>query len=85
MRFVDCEIKSIGPIFKTRALIYQSKANLDENILLGKITDYLDPEIRKMLVKGKLGNEDYTFLSGPRFTCYQNQNYISEADNINAT
>ena len=28
-------------------LIYQSKANIGEKILLGKITHHLDPEIRK--------------------------------------
>ena len=31
-------------------LIFQSKANLDEEILCGKITHQLDPEIRKILV-----------------------------------
>ena len=44
------------PIFKTEMLIYQSKANLDEKILFGKITDHLDSEIRKILVNGKFGN-----------------------------
>ena len=37
------------PILKTRMLIYQSKAYLDEKILFGKINLHLDPEIRKML------------------------------------
>ena len=46
-RVVDCEIKSMRPIFKTEILIYQSKANLDGKILFGKITRHLDPEIRK--------------------------------------
>ena len=36
-------------------LIYQSKANLDGKTLLGKITHHLDPEIRKMLVRGMFG------------------------------
>ena len=35
------------PIFKTEMLIFQSKANLDEKILSGKITHHKDPEIRK--------------------------------------
>ena len=65
MHLAGCEIKSMRPIFKTEMLIYQSKANLDEKILFGKITHHLDPEIRKMLVNGKFGNEDSTFQSGP--------------------
>ena len=37
-------------IFKTKMLIYQSKANLDANIfLLVSITHLIEPEIRKML------------------------------------
>ena len=47
---LGCGVKSIGPIFKTEILIYQSKANLDEEILLGKTTYHLDLEIRKTLV-----------------------------------
>ena len=50
------------PICKT---LYQSKANLNEKNLFGKITHHLDPEIRKMLVNGKFGNQDSTFHSGP--------------------
>ena len=41
-------------------LIYQSKANLDEKILFGKIIhhlDHLDPETRKLVVNGKFANE----------------------------
>ena len=30
-------MKSMWPIFKTKMLIYQSKANLDEKISLGEI------------------------------------------------
>ena len=44
-RLAGCEIKSIRPIFKIKMQIYQSKANLDENILLGKIPHHLDPAI----------------------------------------
>ena len=53
---VGCYIKSIGPIFKTELLIYQSKANLDEKILFDKVTHHLDPKMRKMPVRGLYGN-----------------------------
>ena len=53
------------PILQTEMLIYQSKANLDEKILFGRITHHLDPEIREMLVNGNFGSEDSTFHSGP--------------------
>ena len=43
----------------------KSKANLDDKILFGKITHRLDPEIRKMLVKGIFGNADSTLQFGP--------------------
>ena len=42
-------------IFKIKMLIYQSKANLDKEILCGKITHHLDLEIWKMLVRGMFG------------------------------
>ena len=58
------------PISRTEMLIYQSKANLDEKILFGKITRHLNVDIRKMLVKDMFGNENYTFRSGNKFTCY---------------
>ena len=44
-------MKSVRPIFKTKLLIYQSKDNLDAEILFGKIAYGLDPEIREILVK----------------------------------
>ena len=48
-------IKSMQLIFKTEISIYQSKANLDEKILFGKIhgkiSRHLDPEIKKMPVR----------------------------------
>ena len=71
-RFVGYGIKSMWLVFKTKILIYQSKANLDEKILFGETTHHLDPEIRKMLVRGMFGNENSTFHSGPQFTCYSN-------------
>ena len=49
-------------IFEFEVLI---KAILDENILFGKVTHHLDPEIRKILVNGKFSNGDSTFHSGP--------------------
>ena len=49
-------VRGMGPIFKTELLIYLSKANLDEKILFDKITHYLDPGIRKMLVRNLYGN-----------------------------
>ena len=52
-------------IFKTEMLIYQSKDNLDEKILFGKITHHLVSGIRKVLVRGIFGKEDSTFHSGP--------------------
>ena len=50
--FFGCGIKSMKPTFKTEMLIYQSKANLDEKILLGNITHFIEPKIRKMHVRG---------------------------------
>ena len=53
------------PVFKTRILIHQSKANLDEKILFGEITLHLsDPEIRKMMAKGLHSNENSMFHLG---------------------
>ena len=45
--------------------IYQSKANLDVDILQIKITHHLDQEIRRMLERGLHGNEDSIFDSDP--------------------
>ena len=44
IRFADRGIKSMGLIFQTEILIYQSKAKVDEKILLGKIIHHLGPE-----------------------------------------
>ena len=63
--FGGCGINSMRPIFEAKILIYQSKANLDETILFGNITNLIDPEIRKMMEKGLFGNQDSTFHSGP--------------------
>ena len=63
-------LKRAGLIFKIEMLMYQSKANLDDNFLFDKITHHLDSEVTKMLVKGMFGNKDSTFQSCPLFTCY---------------
>ena len=39
------------PVFETKMLINQSKANLDVKSLFGKITHLLDPEIRKFVLQ----------------------------------
>ena len=49
----------MGPIFKTKVLICQSKANLDEKILFREITHLKDSTIRKMPVKGFYGNREF--------------------------
>ena len=53
------------PIFKTEMFIYQSKVNLDEKILFGRIPHLTDSEIRKMMVKGIFGNKSPIFHSSP--------------------
>ena len=58
---VGCEITNMRQIFKAEVFIYQSKANLDEKILFGKIAHHLGPEIRKMQVNSRFGNQDSTF------------------------
>ena len=51
-RLTGSVIKSMRPIFKTEMLIYQSKANLDQKILFGKINHHLDPEIWEVSERG---------------------------------
>ena len=58
-------MKSLWATFKTNMLTYQSKANLDEKILFGKITNHLYPEIRKMLEGACFRIKNSTFHSGP--------------------
>ena len=53
------EMKSMRPMFETEMFIYESKANLNENILFGKITHHLDSLMRQMLLRGMFGNEGY--------------------------
>ena len=64
-RLGRCDVKSMHLIFKTEMLIYQSRANSDVQILFGKITRLLDPEIRKLLVSGFVWNENSIFSLGP--------------------
>ena len=40
-------------------LIFQSKANLDEKFLFGKIAHHLNPEIRQMPMKEFYGNRKF--------------------------
>ena len=47
-RLVGSGIENMRPIFKIEMLIYQSKANIDEEILFGKIAHQFDPEIVQM-------------------------------------
>ena len=56
---VCCGIKSVWSIFKAEIFIYQSKANSDGEILAGRITHLLEPEIRKILIRGLYGNEPF--------------------------
>ena len=43
-------------------LMYQSKGNLDEKILFGKIPHLIDQKIKKIPVKRMFGNKDSTFI-----------------------
>ena len=52
-RFAGYGMKNMRPTFKTEMLVYQSRANLDEKSLFGKIAHHLGSEIRKILVNGK--------------------------------
>ena len=53
----------MGPIFKAEILIYQSKVNLDEKLLVGKMPHLIDPEVRKMLGRVIFGSKNTTFHS----------------------
>ena len=44
---------------QTESLIYESKANLDEKILFGKITYIKGPTISKMPLRGLCGNREF--------------------------
>ena len=68
------------PMFKTKILILQSKGNLYEKILYGKITHLVGQELSKMLVGGMFGNGSSTFRFGPLSTCYWNYYSISETN-----
>ena len=53
------------PIFQTLMFIYQSKANLDEQILFGKVTHLYDPNnLYVPLRVGFVGIKNSTFCSG---------------------
>ena len=61
---MGCGIKCSELIVKAKMLIYQSKANLDANILFGNINQLIDPEIRKMMERSLYGNQNSTFHYG---------------------
>ena len=46
-------------MFKPEMLIYQSKANLDENILFGEIIHLEDPKNRKVSVRSLYGSREF--------------------------
>ena len=52
------------PIFETKMSIDQSKAILEEIILVCNIAHRINPEIKKMLETGLFGDQDSTFYSG---------------------
>ena len=54
-------------IFKTKMLIYQSKANLGEITLFGKITHLQEPTNRQVSVRG-------LYSKSPLTRTYQNKN-----------
>ena len=58
-RLMGCGIKIMQPIFKSKIRIYQSKAELDEKVLFGKITHLQDPTIRKMPIKSLYRNRKF--------------------------
>ena len=49
MRLEGCGIKRVWPIFETKVLFYQSKANLDVRILFPNITHLIDPKIMQIV------------------------------------
>ena len=51
-------LREMLPLFKTEKLIYQSKT-----CLFGKITNHVDTEIRKILVRGFYGNKNFILLA----------------------
>ena len=58
----SCGKTVMRSIFKAEVLIYQSDATLDEELLFGKITHFIDTEIGKMGGGGGLhGNEYFPF------------------------
>ena len=50
-RLAGYGVKGMCPIFKTKMLIFQAKANLHGKILFGKIIHHLSPEIERMLLR----------------------------------
>ena len=64
-RLVGYGIKIVRPTYKTKTLIYQSKANLDEKIFLGKKSHIFRTQQLENAVRVGMGIENSTFHSGP--------------------
>ena len=64
MRLEGCGIESTWLIFKIRMLFYQSKVNLDVEILFRNASRLMDPDITKMQKRDLYGNQSSTFHSG---------------------
>ena len=55
MQFEGSVIKSVQPVFKTKMLVYHSKANKEGRILFDEIIHFMEPEIRKIRARGCTG------------------------------
>ena len=66
---IGCGINSMQAIFKPYMIIYQTKASSDVKIVIGKITYYFEPDVRKMLVRKLHGNNNSTFHCQLCFAC----------------
>ena len=76
--------KGMWSIFKTKMLINHSKANLEENILLGKITHLSDLTIRKIPVRGLYGDcIKRTMYADDTTISYSSNNIDDLNDNLN--
>ena len=64
-RLAVCEIKNMRLIFKTKMLMYQSKANLDEKNFFVKSHVVMTQQLEKCLEGVRMGIENSTFHSGP--------------------
>ena len=58
-RLAGCGIETIWLIFKTELLIYQSRANLKQTILFGKLTHHLGSAMRKVPIRSLHWNRQF--------------------------